>query len=315
MSTLEERALFNEKKKIVSELVRICDRIVPSEYKNYVCIGGGFPTQIVNHFLLSNILDGYDRDDIFLGNVDIDFFISDKMPKNVYNKIVSAIHSIVEVREEKLILPRNVKYDKETNKIDTKFEYCSTLSDEELLTVKNTSSRIVDLHCAVNVADGFGKQKKYFNGEFTIQLILFKSFDSPEELINTFDIDVAKHYIPLSLYIESKHNNNTIITDSDFDTDEPFSDNQIYKVTMNPKTQPIIVRSGVKTNSPVTNMKSYMRYKKYLRRYLITRYYKHALDKNEILNHANMTYTDVAKYTKLIAMVASQKVEIDYDDE
>lgn len=313
MSTLEERALFNEKKKIVSELMKMCDRIVPPEYKNYVCIGGGFPTQIVNHFLLSKI--AYDHEDIFLGNVDIDFFISDKMPKSVYNKIMSSIHSIVEVREKKLIFLRNVKYNKETKSIDKEVDYTSTLSDDELLTVKNTSHRIVDLQCATTIATGRGKQKEHIDKVFTLQLILFNSFDSPEELINTFDIDVAKHYIPLSLCIKFEHSKN-IITETDFNSVDPFSDNQIYKVPMlNSMTSTIIVRSGIKFSSPVSDMNSYMRYKKYLSRYPITIYYRQPLDKTRILNHTNMTYTDVMEYTKLVAMTASQKVEGGYEHE
>lgn len=311
MNTLEERLLFNEKMKIVSELMNMCDRIVPPEYKKYVCIGGGFPTQIVNHFLLSNIPHIHDRVDIFLGNVDIDFFISDKMPKSVYNKIMTIIHSIVEVREKKLILLRNMRYDKKTKSIDKEFDYCSTLSDDELLTVKNTSSKIVDLQCATTIATGRGKNKKHIEKIFTLQLVLFKSFDSPEELVNTFDIDVAKHYIPLSFYIKFKHSIN-LITETDFNSVEPFSDNQVYKVSMVNSMATMIIISGIKSNSPVTDMKSYMRYKKYLRRYPITNYYKHPIDKTKILNHTNMTYTDVMEYTKLIAMTASQKVENGY---
>lgn len=236
-------------------------------------VAGGFPTQILNNTVMKKVLHGNNNLANF-DNIDIDLFVDNRATDVVLNNILSLVSKYTTVTDVT-----------HQNPLDD-IEKAKAYKDKKSMFKLTQYCKVVNLTCEVKRP--LSTSIKH-TATFTLQIILFKQFDNYKELLDSFDLQVTKHAI--------LHTSNTDLTilgsgvkskgaecwlpDSVFNKSNGVSiDNYTYIKTSRTKALPI------------SNLQSLSRYKKYIQRYRIMKYFKQEIDSGAIKNTVKVSIKD-----------------------
>lgn len=238
-----------------------------------VIVAGGFAVQTLNNKVMEKILhggNGLSNHD----NVDIDLFIDRRTTKEDFSKITHLIKKFVNVIEVKYLYP-----------LDYKEQHIVSKDKESMFRLTNYC-KVLNFKCAVKRP--LSTSSKH-TATFEVQMILFKEFDNYKELLDSFDLQVSKHAI--------LHTSNTDLTILGSGVKSKGTECWLPDSVFNKSNGVSIdcytyIKSSRTKALPISNLQSLSRYKKYIQRYRIMKYFKQKIDSEAIKNTVKVSLKD-----------------------